>query len=117
MKAALLLVLVAVPLLAGCLERPLVKEVVHDVVASRYAYDPPNVTVRVGDVVVFRVSSSDVTHGFAIEGLHSGVEIPPGETVEVRVRVTEAGTFTIYCTVFCGTGHPQHKGSLVVLPA
>lgn len=113
--AVLFLGLLMVPLLAGCAAPDAGKEVVVDVVASRYAYVPANVTAHVGDTLVFRIRSEDVTHGFAIEGIHAGVEIPPGETVEVRVKVTSAGTFTIYCTVFCGTGHPGHKGTLTVL--
>lgn len=117
MKALALLALVVVPLFAGCAAPEKGTEVVVDVVASRYRYAPENVTARVGDTLVFRVTSADVTHGFAIEGLHAGVEIPPGETVEVRVKVTSEGSFTIYCTVFCGTGHPAHKATLTVLAA
>ena len=117
MKVVALLALLAVPLVAGCVERPVENEVVVDVVASRYAYAPPNITAKVGDTLVLRITSSDVTHGLAIEGLHAGVEIPPGETVELRVKLTSEGVFTLYCTVFCGTGHPQHKGTLTVLAA
>lgn len=118
MKGLVLLVaLLVAPIVAGCIERPIEKEVVVDVVASRYSYAPPNVTARVGDTLVLRIRTTDVTHGLAIEGLHAGVEIPPGEVVELRVKLTSAGEFTIYCTVFCGPGHPQHKGTLTVLPA
>lgn len=121
MKALALLVLLAVAGIAGCAERPpAADEVVVDVLASRYRFEPGTdapIEVAVGTTIVFRLTSSDVTHGFAIEGLHPGVEVLPGETVELRVTVREPGTFTLYCTVFCGPGHPQHKGVLQVTAA
>ena len=116
-----LFVLLAAPLLAGCLERPGQPEpIVVEVTTSRYEFDPgtnESIVVPKGTVVVFRIRSLDVTHGFAIEGLHTGVSVPPGEVVEVRVRADQVGTFRIYCTVFCGAGHPEHKGTLVVTEA
>ena len=114
----LVLVLLAAPFLAGCVgprEEP--DAIVIDVEVSRYRFDPgttESIVVPKGSIVVFRVRSLDVTHGFAVEGLHTGVSIPPGEVVEVRVRADQVGTFRIYCTVFCGAGHPDHKGTLVV---
>lgn len=122
MRRALLLgALLAAPLLAGCLEpRREPDTIVIDLTTSRYRFEPgtnASIVVPQGSVVVFRVRSLDVTHGFAIEGLHPGVSVPPGEVVEVRVRADQVGTFRIYCTVFCGAGHPEHKGTLVVTGA
>lgn len=110
------LVLLAVAL-AGCSseESPPDREV--DVEIKRYDYTPGTAAaldVEEGDVVLLRLHGVDVTHGFSILEYGISVEVPPGETVEVRFVADKVGDFTIYCTVFCGTGHPQHKGTLHV---
>lgn len=106
-------------LFSGCLGEPPTDEepVVIDVVTSRYAFTPGSdaaINVTEGQVVVLRLTSTDVTHGFAITEYGINVEVPPGEVVEVKFRASRAGDFLIYCTVFCGVGHPEHKGTLHV---
>lgn len=84
---------------------------------GRYFYEPGTaqpLEVPLGSLVVLRLTSADVTHGFAILEYGVNVEVPPGEIVEVRFRANRAGDFTMFCTVFCGSGHPQHKGTLRV---
>jgi len=74
------------------------------------------IVVHVGEKVILHIKSLDVAHGFAISGYDTvrPVVIAPGDTVTVVFVADKAGTFTFYCTVFCGTGHPRHLGSLVV---
>lgn len=84
---------------------------------GRYFYEPGTLqplNVSLGSLVVIRLRSADVTHGFAILEYGINVEVPPGEVVEVRFRADRAGDFTMFCTVFCGAGHPDHKGTLRV---
>jgi len=57
----------------------------------------------------------NVPHGFIIEGYTEPVVVPPGKTVEVEFVADKPGTFSFYCTVFCGTGHPLHRGTFVVI--
>lgn len=93
------------------------EEVVVEVDAYRYAYSPgsnESINITHGSMVTMRITSHDVTHGLAITGYGINVEIPAGETVVVRFRADQAGEFQIYCTVFCGVGHPEHKGTLHV---
>lgn len=93
-------------------------EVAFDVIAGRYFYEGEGnesaFRVPLGATVVFRVRSVDVTHGFAIAEYGVNDVVPAGEAIEVRVTATRAGTFTIFCNVFCGPGHPDHKGTLHV---
>lgn len=101
-------------------ERSLASEedvVVVDVETRRYVFEPGStvsLNVTEGSLVLLRIRSTDVTHGFAIIEYGINVEVPPGSVVEVKFRADRAGDFTIYCTVFCGSGHPQHKGVLHV---
>lgn len=106
--------------LAGCLQRAPHDDangVTIEVKASRYKFDPGTLTsinVTKGQVVTLRLTSLDVTHGFAITEYGIQQEVAPGQTVEVHFTADKTGDFVIYCTVFCGTGHPQHKGTLHV---
>lgn len=74
----------------------------------------PMITVRKGDTIVLRIKDLDVPHGFAIEEFGINAFTPPGEIVEVKFVANQMGHFTFFCTVFCGTGHPNHKGTLIV---
>lgn len=119
LRLALLIVALAfAALLAGCATKDVPPDVrVIDVDVKRYDYTPgteQTLNVTLGETVLIRVHGLDVTHGFAIVDHDVNIEVPPGQTVEVLFTANRAGDFTIYCTVFCGTGHPQHKGTLHV---
>ncbi len=72
------------------------------------------IAVRQGDTIILRIKNLDVAHGFGLLEFGVNVVTPPGETTEVKFVASRAGTFTFFCTVFCGTGHPLHKGTLIV---
>lgn len=94
------------------------EEITFEVAAGRYYYreDANESTFRVplGATVTFLVRSDDVTHGFAIADYGVNEVVPAGESIRVTLRATKAGDFTIFCNVFCGAGHPDHKGTLHV---
>jgi len=72
------------------------------------------ITVYKGDKVILHLTALDVPHGFALSEYNIFVSIPVGATVDVEFVVNQAGRFMFYCTVFCGTGHPKHMGTLIV---
>jgi len=76
------------------------------------------IVVTKGDLVIIHLSSGDVTHGFAIRGYPDvgPYEVTPGQTITIQFTAEQAGTFTFYCTVFCGPGHSGHEGTLIVMP-
>jgi heme/copper-type cytochrome/quinol oxidase subunit 2 len=104
---------------------------IHDlrVTASSYAFDPPVIRVRRGDQLRLRFASTDVVHGFYLEGYDLDVTIPPlSREVEVRrggaietvdevvVVADRAGKFRYRCSKTCGAMHPFMMGELVVAP-
>ena len=48
------------------------------------------------------------------EALKLQAEIKPGEVTRVRFIPDKVGTFDFHCSVFCGTGHEDMSGTLVV---
>jgi len=80
------------------------------------AHPWPVVQVEKGQVVRFLVCNLDPTqaHGFAVTHyFDAGVPIMPGEAYKIVFTATDAGTFTIYCNIFC-TIHIYMRGELIV---
>ncbi len=86
-----------------------------EIAASRYRFDPARVEVRQGDVVELVLRSLDTDHGIAIKAYGVKVAIPKGgERVGVSFVANQPGTFPFECSEYCGSGHRQMKGELVV---
>jgi cytochrome c oxidase subunit II len=88
-----------------------------DVTLSRYAFSPQRIEIRVGERMRLNVVSADRVHGFQVKELGLNVRIPAGgRTVAVELTPKETGTFEITCSEYCGAGHNQMKGQLIVTP-
>ena len=80
----------------------------------------PTIQVKVGQVVSFHVinCASSEAHGFEVSyyaDINKGlVSISPGQTYDVTFTATKAGTFRIYCGIFCGIHPLMQNGALVV---
>ena len=85
-----------------------------NVTARQWNYTPSEIRVKEGQTVILHLKSVDVPHGFVIEEYRVNAFLPPGETVDVKFTANQAGEFQYFCNVFCGTGHPNHKGKLIV---
>ncbi|MBI2183541.1 MAG: cupredoxin domain-containing protein [Thaumarchaeota archaeon] len=80
------------------------------------AFSDSVIKVRKGDLVVLKIrnTESNQIHGFALEEFGVFEVTPPQQEVTLRFAAATTGTYTFFCNVFCGTGHPLHKGTLVV---
>ena len=77
-----------------------------------------NLTLAVnkGDLVVLKITSSDVVHGFSLKDFGIFLEdgIRPGKVALVSFKADKAGTFTFTCSIICGDEHKKMQGTLVV---
>jgi cytochrome c oxidase subunit 2 len=88
---------------------------VIEVIAKRYVFEPAQIEVIEGERVRILVKSGDGLHGFEIKKFKVSKEIPRGgDPVAIEFTATEAGSFPILCSVFCGDGHDAMEGTLVV---
>jgi len=85
-----------------------------EIVAMRYSFDPPSITLTKGVPVVLVLSSKDVSHGFQIKELGLNATIPKRKTVEVPLTPERTGTFQAKCSVFCGSGHGRMTMTVTV---
>jgi len=76
----------------------------------------PVIEVAKDDLVVLKLRSSDVTHGFSLKafGIYVAKGIKPGKTVYVSFKADKPGTYTFMCSVFCGDIHQHMQGTLIV---
>ncbi len=85
---------------------------------SRTHNDPwPVMNIKKGDSVTFHIQNNDTTepHGFAITHyLDSGVKVGPGQSDDVSFTANQAGTFLVYCNIFCTIHVYMQNGQLNV---
>lgn len=74
----------------------------------------PVIHVKHGQRVLFRVTSKDVLHGFAIEEYGIDALVHPGVFEEVVFVADKQGEFKIQCSLFCGLGHHGMVAELIV---
>ncbi len=78
--------------------------------------EKPVIEVSKGDLVVFKLTSSDVVHGFSLKDfevfLTNGIQ--PGKATYVSFKADKAGVFTFSCNAICGDSHQNMQGTLVV---
>ncbi|MBZ0275722.1 MAG: cupredoxin domain-containing protein [Anaerolineae bacterium] len=81
---------------------------------TQFMFEPGRITVNQGDEIVFTLTSSDVVHGFYLDGYGIQQRVEPGITREIRFTADQPGKFRYRCSVTCGPLHPFMIGELVV---
>jgi mono/diheme cytochrome c family protein len=78
-------------------------------------WNPADIKVAAGKPLTLRLTSADVMHGFAVGRLDiPAVDIYPGEVTEIELVFDEPGTYTYYCTRWCGANHWRMRGTIEV---
>lgn len=94
---------------------------VVDVVGQQWSWNLKPDKVQAGTPVEFRVTSSDVNHGFAIYApdgrIATQTQAMPGYTNTLVHTFAEPGTYTVMCLEYCGIGHAPMTATLTVAPA
>ena len=88
--------------------------VVAVVVAAMFNFDPNPIEVPANTPVTFRLTSSDVIHGFEIMGTNANAMAVPGYVSQFTVTFPKAGEYSIVCNEYCGIAHHVMVGKLVV---
>ena len=75
-----------------------------------------NLTVPSGKVIILNISSTDVTHSFAITGLDVAIDANPGRYNTLWFSTADSNsTYTIRCKELCGLGHAFMTAKLTVI--
>ena len=84
------------------------------ITAKQFSFEPETIEVNRGDKVRLIVTSLDVPHGISIVEYGINERLDVGKPVTIEFTADKEGTFTAFCSVFCGSGHSNMKGKLVV---
>ncbi len=84
------------------------------IVAKRFSYTPSTITLKKGEPVVLELTSEDRVHGFKLPAFGIRTDVRPKEIARVPLTPDKTGTFTFACDVFCGDGHDDMSGTLIV---
>jgi len=92
------------------------KENVIQVTAERFKFTPAVIQLKVGEPVVLELTALDRKHGFQVPDLKIDETIEPGKVTRIRIVPDKAATYDFHCSVFCGSGHEEMAGQIVVSP-
>ena len=88
---------------------------VIEISAKRFQFTPSEITLKKGEPVILRLTSTDRVHGFMSRLFKIDTDIPPDKTTDVSLTPTTAGDFAIICDHYCGTGHGNMKMKVTVV--
>jgi len=88
---------------------------VIEITAKKFEFSPSEITLKKGEPIILRLSSSDRVHGFMSKPLKIDTDIPADKTADVPVTPDAAGNFTVICDHYCGTGHGNMKMKVTVV--
>ena len=71
--------------------------------------------VPLGQPVKITMISQDVIHSLYLPALRIQMETIPGRYTQLWFNADRAGTWRLYCSEYCGTGHSKMDGVLVIM--
>jgi len=85
-----------------------------NLIAKQFEFVPGVIKVNEGDKVILHIESIDVEHGIGIFQFGVNKILPVGQNVTVEFVANKKGTYYFFCTVYCGVGHGNMRGKLIV---
>ena len=84
------------------------------VVAKKFEFVPGEIHVKQGETVTLQFTAPEVPMGFNLADFNLRTDIVPGKVATLQLTPDKTGSFTFLCDVFCGSGHEDMNGTLVV---
>ena len=84
------------------------------ITAKKFEFTRDTITLKKGEPVVLVLSSQDRKHGFNLRAFGIRANVDPGTTARIQFTPDKTGKFTFSCDVFCGDGHEDMTGTVVV---
>ncbi|UPV99510.1 cytochrome c oxidase subunit II [Halorussus gelatinilyticus] len=68
-----------------------------------------------GQNVFLHITSTDWLHAFHVPELGLKQDAIPGQTETIKTKITNTGTYQLYCAEYCGVGHSKMLGEVEVV--
>jgi cytochrome c oxidase subunit 2 len=85
-------------------------------IAEQYSFVPDCALVPVDTPVKFRITSTDVIHGFLLPATNVNSMVVPGYVAELSTTFSRPGVYDMPCDEFCGYGHHGMWARVKVMP-
>lgn len=79
----------------------------------QYVWEPSSIVAKRGELVRLIIHNADVKHGIAIPVLGVNADVPMDGAV-VEFVAEKAGIFEFFCSVWCGEGHMEMTGKIII---
>jgi mono/diheme cytochrome c family protein/plastocyanin len=88
---------------------------IHAAMPANGGWLTSDLHAQVGEPLHLRLISDDVVHSFALgQSDFEPVDVLPGQPVDVTLNFDHPGTYTFYCTRWCGADHWRMRGTITV---
>jgi len=84
------------------------------ITAQRFRFTPDEIVLKSGQPAVLEISSLDFVHGFKMPDLGIRTDLLPGRVTSIAIKPLAPGRYVFLCDNFCGSGHEEMNGALVV---
>ena len=72
--------------------------------------------IPIGRPIQLVMTSEDVIHDFSVPAFRIKHDVLPGRYETLWFEAVEPGTYHLFCTQLCGTGHDEMVGEIVAMP-
>lgn len=100
-------------MLLGAVQAKAAKKVIK-IEARKFRFAPNLIELKRGEAVTLELTAIDFPHGFSIPELKIRADLVMGKTVQVQLKPGQAGQFAFLCDNFCGSGHEEMAGTIIV---
>jgi cytochrome c oxidase subunit II len=87
---------------------------VISVIAKKFEFMPNEIFLKSGETVVLELISQDIVMGFNIPELKKRLDVIPGVVTRLTVTPEKIGKYPFFCDIFCGSGHEDMSGLIIV---
>ena len=85
--------------------------------AARFEFTPAEISIQRGVPLTLVLRSLDFAHGFSLPDFGLRRDFVPSKDTELTFTPDKAGRFQFACDNFCGEGHDDMDGWLIVTPS
>ena len=90
------------------------RERVIRIEARKFRFAPNVIEVKKGEDAVLELTAVDFPHGFSLPDFKIRADLIMDKPVRVKLKPDKEGQFGFLCDNFCGSGHEEMAGTLIV---
>jgi cytochrome c oxidase subunit 2 len=86
------------------------------VIGLTFTWMPKEMTLPAETPITFHLTSTDVNHGYQIVRTNGQSMLIPGYISQFTTTFPRPGEYLVACNEYCGVGHHEMYGKLIVVP-